>query len=347
MHAPQIEQNVPLAEMTTIGIGGPARYFVDAQNESDIIAAIDLAQRSELDLFVIGGGSNVLISDSGFDGLVLKISIGGVHFDDNGDASTIVTAGAGVVWDDLVSECVNRGLQGIECLSGIPGSVGGTPVQNVGAYGQEVADVVVSVRCFDRSRGEFVTLTDRDCGFAYRKSIFNTTHRGRFIVTEVKFRLKNGEAPHLVYKDLVTAAAGRMLDLSQTREAVLNIRRAKSMVIDANDQNSRSLGSFFKNPIVSEAFAGSIADVPTFPAGDGSVKLSAAWLIEQAGFPKGFSLGRAAISANHSLALINKGGASAADIIELKEMIARGVAEKFGIELQQEPVMVGFDTKNE
>jgi UDP-N-acetylmuramate dehydrogenase len=266
--------------------------------------------------------------------------------DNSFGSAVLLTAAAGEDWDKFVGYCVDRDLAGIECLSGIPGFVGGTPVQNVGAYGQEVSETIVAVRCCDRSTGRIIELQNGDCGFAYRSSIFNSTHRNSYIVLAVTFRLVKGGGPKIVYKDLAEHLAGEAPSLCGTRAAVLAIRRAKSMVIDPGDPNSKSAGSFFKNPIVAvdilESIASAYGPVPHFPASDGSVKIPAAWLIERAGFHKGYVLGNAGISTNHSLAIINRGGASAAEIMTLKDRIAGAVRARFGIELKPEPVFVGY-----
>lgn len=343
----EINQQVPLAPFTTLGVGGPAKYFISARSEADVKDAFAWAEERGENVFVLGGGSNILISDRGFDGLVLKIDLTGVDFHNDGE-TVLVTAHAGEDWDCLVEKCVENGLAGFECLSGIPGTVGGTPVQNVGAYGQEVSETIVLVRCFDRVDRMVLSLSNKECGFAYRKSIFNTTERDRYVVLSVVYRLVKNGAPRTVYKDLLEHFGDRKSTLQETREAVLGIRRSKSMVIDANDPNSRSAGSFFKNPIVPSSVANTIAAelkldrVPQFPAGDGLVKIPAAWLIEQAGLSKGFVLGNAGISQNHSLAIVNRGGASAAEIVALRDLIQKTVRDKFGIELQPEPIFVGF-----
>jgi UDP-N-acetylmuramate dehydrogenase len=340
----KILENIALAPLTTLNVGGPARFFVRAETEDDVIGAFGYAQRNSLATFVLGGGSNVLISDRGYSGLVIQVALRGIRID-----GSLVTVGAGEDWDQLVAICVERELAGVECLSGIPGFVGGTPVQNVGAYGQEVSETITSVRCFDRKSGEIVELGNQDCGFTYRTSIFNSTERGRYVVLAVTYRLTQQGAPRLAYKDLQEYFADRTPTLADMREAVLKIRRAKSMVIDSNDPNSRSAGSFFKNPIVEppvleEIIAASDGTpVPRFPAGHDKVKIPAAWLIEHSGFQKGYRLGNAGISTNHSLALVNVGGSSAAEIVTLKEKIQSEVHRKFGILLQPEPVFVGFE----
>lgn len=342
----QILENVELSSYTTLNIGGNARYLVRAETEHQIASAVKFADENGLRIFVLGGGSNVLISDAGFDGLVVQIALTGISKPvlQTGDTK-LISVGAGEDWDRFVAYCVEENFAGVECLSGIPGLVGGTPIQNVGAYGQEVADTIKVVRCFDRKARKLVTLSNANCGFSYRSSIFNSTHRERYIILSVTFTLRpNGEAK-ITYKDLLELFKGRSPSLARVREAVLNIRRKKSMVIDPEDANSKSVGSFFKNPFVTgeklNAIKSSMGQVPHFEFG-GMFKIPAAWLIEKAGFKKGYSLGNAGISSNHTLALINRGGASAIEIIVLKERIQEAVGAKFGIDLQPEPVFVGF-----
>lgn len=341
----ELKRNVPLAPLTTLRVGGPARFFVRAASEAQIVNAFEYARASGLDVFVLGGGSNILVSDSGFDGLVIQVGLKGIEITDSQ-----LIAQAGEEWDAIVDQCVERDLAGIECLSGIPGFVGGTPVQNVGAYGQDVSETISSVRCFDRSTRMIVELSNADCGFSYRTSIFNSTERDRYVVVSVTYQLSQGGAPNIEYKDLKERfVASELPGLADVRRAVLEIRRSKSMVIDPNDPNSRSAGSFFKNPIVDADRVSDIASragvesMPTFSAAEGMVKVPAAWLIERSGFHKGFKLGNAGISTNHSLAIVNLGGASAAEIIALKAKIQDGVAAKFGILLEPEPMFVGFN----
>jgi UDP-N-acetylmuramate dehydrogenase len=339
----KIKEKVPLAPFTTLKVGGPARYFVCARTEDELIEALDHSERKGLDVFILGGGSNILVADSGFDGLVIQIALKGI----DPNVSEIV-ARAGEDWDEFVEYCVGQDLAGIECMSGIPGFIGGTPVQNVGAYGQEVSETIFSVRCYDREMKHIVDLANSDCGFSYRTSIFNTTDRDRYIVLAVTYDLQKGGEPKVAYKDLKEHFAGRSPSLGEMREAVLKIRRAKSMVIDPTDINSQSAGSFFKNPVVDRQILEEIRvkhgyeTVPSFPFGD-KVKIPAAWLIENSGFYKGFRQGNAGISQNHSLAIVNYGGATAAEIVELKNLIQQGVEAKFSIVLQPEPVFVGFD----
>lgn len=346
-----IQENVPLAPFTTLKIGGKARFFVSASSEDEVVEAFHFARSNGLGLFVLGGGSNVLIADEGFDGLVLQVALKGLSSEQEKGGTVYVTAKAGEDWDEFVASCVERDLQGLECLSGIPGFIGGTPVQNVGAYGQEVSETIVSVSVFDRESRDIRMLTNADCGFAYRTSIFNTSEKERFIVLSVTYALTLRGEPKIVYKDLIEHFGDRQPSLPEARDAVLNIRRAKSMVIDEADPNSRSAGSFFKNPVVSsEEFARvekaaeglGLGKVPFFAAGDGMVKIPAAWLIERSGYSKGFEYGQAGLSTRHTLALINRGFACAADIIALKDLIQAQVHKEFSIHLQTEPVFIGF-----
>ncbi len=345
----KIRENVPLGPLTTLGIGGPARFFADAESLDDVLAALEFAASKDIDVFILGGGSNILISDDGVDGLIVRIGLGGLEFMEAPDRRTRVAAGAGVDWDHLVHECIRRGLAGLECLSGIPGSVGGTPIQNVGAYGQEVSDSIVAVTCIDRMSGQMVELNTAQCDFSYRSSIFNTIHRCRYIVLNVTYSLQEGSEPKIVYKDLAEFFDGRTPALSEVRDAVLTIRRAKSMVIDPSDPNSRSAGSFFKNPVVDwpvfDNLRGTFGQIPSFAVGD-KVKIPAAWLIENAGFYKGFVMGNVGLSENHTLAIINRRGGTAAEVMELKARIQDAVFAKFGIELIPEPILAGFVNSN-
>jgi UDP-N-acetylmuramate dehydrogenase len=338
---PHLKENVPLAPLTTLNVGGPARYFLRAETEAEVVSGFDFAEANDLPVFVLGGGSNLLVADRGFDGLVIQIALKGITVD--GD---LITAAAGEDWDAFVEYCVGRSLAGIECLSGIPGTVGGTPVQNVGAYGQEVSETIVRVRCYDLRTREILDLSNEECGFKYRVSIFNTTERDRFVVLAVTYRLTRGGAAKLAYKDVIDAFGDSRPSLAQVRERILAIRRAKSMVIDPSDPNSRSAGSFFKNPIISIEEFSTLQEnygesIPHFPAGNDSIKVPAAWLIEKSGFKKGFVSGHAGISSNHTLAIINRGGATAAEIVSLKNAIQNKVFEKFSMSLVPEPVCLG------
>ncbi len=344
-----VQENICLAPLTTLGIGGPARYFVEAISEDDVLGALEFASVAELPLVVLGGGSNLLVSDSGFEGLVLRVSIGGASFSETDDGTTVV-AGAGVDWDTMVSRCVARGLGGIECLSGIPGWVGGTPVQNVGAYGQDVSDAISHVRAYDRTAARIVDMSPDECGFSYRTSVFNSTARGRYIILGVTYVLDKQTAPAIDYPDLDRVFAGRntLPTVAEVRGAVLDIRRSKAMLLVDGDPDCRSAGSFFKNPVVDaadaeRADAAAGQKVPRFPARADRVKLPAAWLIERAGFPRGTTRGNVGLSNKHALALINRGGASARDVLSLAWEIRSGVEARFGISLRPEPVFVGFD----
>jgi len=343
----KIQEDVALAPLTTLGIGGPARWFVEAASEADIVDAVLWSQERAVPLFVLGGGSNLLVADSGFMGLVLRIVLYGVASEADSDGR-IYRVAAGERWDDFVERTVQEDCAGIECLAGIPGTVGGTPVQNVGAYGQEVSETIERVRVLDLETLEFAEMTAGECGFAYRSSIFNSTARGRFLVTRVDYRLRPGGAANLRYADLQKAfTTGAHPSLVEVAETVRRIRRGKGMLLVEGDADCRSAGSFFKNPIISaERFAELTARLgqkpPHYPADEGRIKLPAAWLIEQAGFPKGFVLGRAGISSRHTLALINRGRATAADLLALRDAIVAAVKARFGIALEMEPVMLGF-----
>ncbi len=351
-----IQENIPLAQLTTLKIGGPARYFVEAYSEHEVGQAVEHAAARRLPLFILGGGSNLLVADEGWPGLVLKISLRGVEFE--GDREKMLFhAAAGEDWDSFVALAVSKGCAGIECLSGIPGSVGGTPVQNVGAYGQEVSTTITRVRALEIAGGETVELGNADCGFAYRASRFNTTMRGRYIVLEVSYLLRRNGAPTFEYADLKNffAAQPGAADptLQQVREAVRSIRQSKAMLLVPGEEDCRSAGSFFKNPLISEAEAARVEalaekraprkPLPRWPGDAGKVKLSAAWLVEQSGFSKGFTRGPVGISSRHALAIVNRGGATAKDVLALKEEIQHRVFDLWGVSLHPEPVFVGME----
>jgi len=347
-------ENIPLAPLTTIKIGGPARYFVEAANAGEVHEAVTFAHSRDLPLFVLGGGSNLLIADAGWPGMVLKIAIQGIdqRSGHDEDGKILFDAGAGESWDKFVSHAVMARCAGIECLSGIPGSVGGTPVQNVGAYGQEVAETIASVQVLDLKDNQVRELCPEACGFSYRTSIFNSTERGRFIVLRVIYALTPGGRPRISYADLMRHFEGRETppNLAETREAVRHIRARKGMLITLGDPDCLSAGSFFKNPVLSEEqhedlkqrAAARGLTVPSYPALETRKKVSAAWLVERSGFTKGFGFGRVGISTRHALAIINRGGATAADVLALKEQIQHRVEEIWGVHLEPEPVMVGF-----
>lgn len=348
-----LQENIPLAPLTTFKVGGPARYFVEAITEDDVKTAVAHAAERQWPLFVLGGGSNLVIADEGWPGLVLKIAIHGIFQHDD-----VFQVGAGHDWDSFVLHAVGQNYAGIECLSGIPGTVGGTPVQNVGAYGQEVAETILSVRALELATGQIVELDNRQCGFTYRSSIFNTTHHGQYIVLQVAYRLVRNGAPKIEYADVKKYFAGfaDTPSLRQVRDAVRAIRQSKAMLLVEGDDDCRSAGSFFKNPVVSvaeaarmEAHAQKIAPKETMPryqSADSLVKLSAAWLVERAGIHKGYGHGPVGISRKHTLAIVNRGGAKARDIIALKNEIQKRVLDVWGITLHPEPVFVFPDCQS-
>lgn len=346
----EIREQVALAEYTTFGIGGPARWFAEARTEDDVRDAAGFARERGLPVFVLGGGSNLLVSDEGFPGLVLRVAIEGVEETRLADGRVLFRVGAGEDWDRLVSRTVDRGCAGMECLAGIPGTVGGTPVQNVGAYGQEVAQTIVCVRTVELETGEAREWAAGECGFRYRSSRFNGVDRGRYAITRVDFALRPGGAPTIEYADLQKYFGGREPGLAEVAEAVREIRRGKGMVVEPGEADSRSAGSFFKNPVVGRGLFDELVErfgaVPSYPAPDhpergAQVKLPAAWLVERAGFARGYTRGRAGISTRHTLALTNRGGATAAEVFALRDEIVAGVEREFGVRLEPEPVLLG------
>jgi len=347
-------ENIPLAPLTTFKIGGPARYFVEAENIGQVQEAVAFSRSRGLALFVLGGGSNLVVADSGWPGLVLKVAVHGIDqrsaHDDDG--KILFDVGAGESWDKFVSRAVMARCAGVECLSGIPGSVGGTPVQNVGAYGQEVSETIVSVQVLDLKDNQVRELCPEACEFSYRSSIFNTTESGRFVVLRVTYALTPEGKPRISYADLKRQFEGRetLPNLAETREAVRYIRALKGMLILAGDPDCQSAGSFFKNPVLSaeqhedlkKRAAARGLTVPSYPALETRRKASAAWLVEHSGFAKGFSSDRVGISSKHALAIVNRGGATAADVLALKDQIQQRVEDIWGIYLEPEPVLVGF-----
>ena len=346
-----LQENVALAPLTTMGVGGPARFFVEAFSADDVREAVQCAKSRDLPLFVLGGGSNLIVSDAGWAGLVLKVSILGINHR-HGHGKAYFDVGAGEDWDPFVATTVKHNCAGVECMSGIPGSVGGTPVQNVGAYGQEVAETIDSLLAFDLSNGEEEEFENADCQFAYRTSVFNTSERGRYVILRVTYALTHDGEPRVQYGDLQKHFAGTSgkPTLTEVREAVLQIRASKAMLITAGDEDSRSAGSFFKNPVLSGSEFAALKqravarglEIPSYPALEAQRKVPAAWLVEHSGFPKGYGNGRVGISRKHALAIVNRGGATASEIVALKGEIQRGVEEKWGIRLEPEPVFVGF-----
>jgi UDP-N-acetylmuramate dehydrogenase len=349
-----LQENVPLAPLTTFHLGGPARFFAQATSIAEVQEAIAFAQSKNLPLFILGGGSNLLVADSGWPGLVLKAAIPGIeqrHGNDD-DGRALFDVGAGESWDRFVSHAVMAHCAGVECLSGIPGSVGGTPVQNVGAYGQEVSETIESVEVLDLKDGQVRELCREACGFTYRSSIFNTSERGRFVILRVTYALVRGGEPRISYADLKRHFEGcePQPNLAETREAVRHIRARKGMLLVAGDPDCQSAGSFFKNPVLTapqledlqKRAAAKGLTLPSYPALEKSRKVSAAWLVEHSGFARGYSFGHVGISSKHALALVNRGGATAAEVLALKEQIEQRVEQLWGVRLQPEPVMVGF-----
>lgn len=333
-----------LADLTTLRVGGPARELVLAESEEQLIAAVAEADRDGAPALVLGGGSNMLVADAGFEGRVVAVRTRGVAADSDACGGAVVRVAAGENWDELAHRAIDEGWIGAEALAGIPGSVGATPIQNVGAYGQEVAQSIASVRCWDRQVNAVRTLFNRDCRFGYRTSRLKQ-EPGRYLVLEVVFQFRLGDlsAP-IGYAELAGALGvevGERVPLAEARAAVLALRRAKGMVLDPADHDTWSAGSFFTNPVLEASQVPPGA--PAWPQPDGRVKTSAAWLIERAGFERGHRRARAALSGKHTLALTNRGGATAAELIALAREVRAGVEGTFGISLVNEPVLVGLD----
>ena len=374
-----VREYVALAGYTTLGLGGPAARFIEADSDDQVVAAVRAADQAGEQALLLGGGSNLVIADDGFPGTVIRIATRGIRPAADGDG-LVLTVAAGEEWDALVEWCVGEGLSGVECLAGIPGLAGATPIQNVGAYGQEVAESIVAVRVYDRWRDTITELASGDCGFGYRTSAFKRARAGRFVVLGVSFRLARDPLSAPVrYQELASVlgiAAGDTVPLADARAAVLRLRRGKGMVLDASDPDTRSAGSFFTNPVLSQAQLAALERaaaaacgpgirIPRYAADGGRVKIPAGWLIEHAGFSKGYpaegvmtgrspAAGRPApavlpvqawpgprISAKHTLALVNPGGATTATLLGLAREIRNGVRDTFGIELVNEPVIVG------
>lgn len=354
-------RSAALADLTTLRVGGPVRELVETDTEQEFIDAIRAADADGTPLLVIGGGSNLLVDDAGFDGIVVRDTRQGFTVPDHSACAGItMTVPAGTRWDDVVEHCAGVRLKGIEALSGIPGSTGATPVQNVGAYGQEVSETIATVRVWDRERSRVRTLPLFDLKFGYRTSLLKQSMLAgpddpaapwyptpRYVVLDVTFQLRVAQLSEPIrYAELARTlgiAVGERAPLPEVRAAVLGLRAGKGMVLDADDPDTHSAGSFFTNPVLTEAEAAALPeDAPRFPAGDGLIKTSAAWLIERAGFGKGYGMpGPAALSTKHTLALTNRGGATAGDLLTLARTIREGVAERFGITLVPEPVLVG------
>ncbi len=338
-----VRSDVSLADLTTLRLGGPARRVVEAATEAEIIDAVRAADTGDEPVLVVAGGSNLVVADEGFDGTVVHVVTRGVAVTAADAGGVALTVAAGEPWDDLVARAVSEGWSGVEALAGIPGSTGATPIQNVGAYGQEVAETIVRVRAWDRRRGEVRTFSAADCGFGYRTSAFKG--RDRHVVLDVTFQLASGSAGAPIrYAELarrLDVAVGATAPAPEVRAAVLALRAGKGMVLDPDDHDTWSAGSFFTNPVLdpSEVPTGA----PAWPQPDGRVKTSAAWLIDHAGFGKGHPGpgARVALSGKHPLALTNRGGASTADLLTLAREVRDGVRERFGVELVNEPTLVG------
>jgi UDP-N-acetylmuramate dehydrogenase len=339
--------HVPLAPLTSLRIGGAGARLADMEREEDVVEAERSAAARGEPLFVLGGGSNVVVADEGFPGLVARVGLRGVAMTlDGGRASVDVAAGES--WDALVARAVEEGWRGVECMSGIPGLVGATPIQNVGAYGQEVKETIAAVRAFDRDLSAFVDLTPGECQFGYRTSVFKRNRR--WIVTSVRFVFEmSRESAPVRYAELARALSlreGECAPARRVREAVIALRRGKGMVLDADDPDSVSAGSFFVNPVVDAATLAVVESragerAPRFDAGEGRFKLAAAWLVERAGFPRGWGEGRVGVSRKHALALVNRGGATASDLLRVARSIREGVRGRFGVELEPEPDFIG------
>lgn len=362
---PMTRERVALSGYTTLGLGGPAARFIEAASDEQIVAAVRETSLNGDPMLILGGGSNLVVADAGFPGTVIHLASRGTAAAPDGDSSLLSVA-AGEDWDPLVEWCIGEGLSGLECLSGIPGLAGATPIQNVSAYGQEVAETIVTVRAYDRQRDRVIELRNAECDFGYRTSAFKRgtgsqlaaeAATGRFVVLGVTFRLGRDRLSAPVrYPELAAAlgiCVGERVPLADARDAVLGLRRRKGMVLDPADPDTRSAGSFFTNPVLDRqqfaelerlvaARSGPRARVPHFAGEAGQVKVPAAWLIEHAGFPKGYAGGAVArISSKHTLALTNPGGATTADLIELARQIIAGVHSAFGVQLSNEPALVG------
>ncbi|MEP7090219.1 MAG: UDP-N-acetylmuramate dehydrogenase [Nocardioidaceae bacterium] len=346
------EATAALSALTTLRVGGPARELVHATTERALVDAVRRADAAGSPLLLVAGGSNLLVADEGFDGTVVLVATSGIDIAGPDQAGPTcggadVTVAAGESWDGLVARAVTRGWVGIEALSGIPGSVGATPVQNVGAYGQEVAGTIASVRCWDRVEDRQRTFAAADCGFGYRTSRFKQDP-GRYLVLSVSFQFRQGElSEQVAYAELARAlgvTVGDRVPMTEVREAVLRLRAAKGMVLDDADHDTWSAGSFFTNPLLDPEAAHRLpADAPRWEQPDGTVKTSAAWLIEHAGFGRGYGIGPARLSTKHTLAVTNRGSARAADLLALAAEVQRGVHDRYGVRLVNEPVLVGCE----
>ncbi|GLI32931.1 UDP-N-acetylmuramate dehydrogenase [Desulforhabdus amnigena] len=347
----EIIENYPLADLTTFRVGGAARYFVSVRSEEEALEAIDFAKMQNLPIFILGGGSNVLISDKGFDGLVILNRINGFHRREEG-GDTLVHAGSGEDWQEFVDRCIADDLQGTECLAGIPGTVGASPVQNIGAYGQSVSDTIAEVGTIDMDTGRSVSFGNKDCRFEYRKSIFNTVAAGRYLITSVTFRLKKNGKVAIRYREL----ENRLREISdvtiqQVRDCVIAIRDGKGLLVRPGHECFQCAGSFFKNPVVdAESFkeiekkvrkAGGCSNW-AWPVDSGEVKISAACLIQSAGFTCGYRKGNVGLSPRHTLIVVAYEGSTAQDVVDFAREVQEKVRKTFGVRLSPEVRFVGF-----
>ncbi len=351
MRSFKVEENFPMGPLTTFGVGGPAKYFVSADSEAHALEALEFAEKRGCPVLILGGGSNVLINDEGFPGLVIKNGIRGITSRPEG-AYCLIHACSGESWQEFVDWCVSEDLQGIECLSGIPGAVGACPVQNVGAYGQEVSETIAAIRALEIKTGKAVLLENEDCRFGYRTSIFNSTAEGKYMITGVTFRLKRHGKPAIV-RGTLTGQLGGAPDLTirQVRDRVMDIRAAKGLLMRRDHEYFRCAGSFFKNPVLSaerfeEAEQGvkkaGVCTCSSWPLDTGEVKVAAAALIQNAGFSPGYRKGNVGLSPKHALILIAHSGATALEIVDFAEEVQGAVREKFGVVLEPEVRLIGF-----
>jgi UDP-N-acetylmuramate dehydrogenase len=349
----EIRENEPIAPLTSFEVGGPARYFSKISTEEGATSALAFAGERGLDTIVLGSGSNVLFSDAGFPGLVILNRITGFTVEESG-GDVLVTVGGGEDWQDFVDLCVARGWQGVECLAGIPGTVGASPIQNIGAYGQEVSQVISQVRCLETATGDAVTFDNKACAFRYRESIFNTREAGKYLVTSVTFSLTKGGAPAVSYRELQDRLSCiPSPTLTDVRDAVIAIRAGKGVLIRTGYESFRSVGSFFKNPVVTRSRFEQIETLVAgqggasnwaWPLPNGDVKVSAAFLIQNSGFERGYRRGHVGICPYHTLVLINHGGATAAEIVDFAAAVQRRVQDRFGVFLLPEARLVGFSS---
>lgn len=336
-----------LANHTSLHVGGPAKKFVRATSEQELVGAVKSCDETGEPVLIMGGGSNLLVADAGFSGTVIRVESKGNTFHLDACSGAMITVASGEDWDEFVAFMIERGFAGLESMSGIPGSVGAAPIQNIGAYGHEISEVVARVRCWDRKESAYKTFSNSECQFSYRSSIFKS-NPGRYVVLGVTFQLRQGEMSlPITYSDLANYLKVRLGDrvlITELRKAVLALRAAKGMLLDEKERDSWSAGSFFINPILSASDAEKLpSGAPRWPQEDGRVKTSAAWLMESAGVKKGDSHNGAGISSKHVLALVNTGSASAADILELARIARKAVKDRFGILLEPEVALVGLN----